>query len=149
MSPWGWVQVSGAYVFRPRADHPVSLELGVNPGQDEFFDATPVPPVRVFTGPVVVEVHRYEANWGGQVYRFYKDEPGVEMEYVVSLIILGAETPGGGNLGISVRTRLRYERDFVDSAWYDLQALRLRAREGNQRCTASARESQGSRWDVR
>lgn len=65
-------QVSGAYIFRPRAEDPISLDLGGPKSQDEFFATTPVPPPRIFTGPLVVEVHRYEAVWGGQVYRFYR-----------------------------------------------------------------------------
>jgi len=67
-------QKSGAYIFRP------------NSSTVFYPGATAVPQLTVVDGPIVTEVHQVFSEWATGVYRLYKRQPYVEVEWTVGPI---------------------------------------------------------------
>ncbi|XP_077290663.1 lysosomal alpha-mannosidase-like [Arctopsyche grandis] len=89
-------RASGAYVFRPKTEDPISFNRPVN---------------RFLTSDIVSEVHQHFSNWTTQIIRTYRGQKHVEIEWTVGPIPIEDKT------GKEVITR--FSTDFkTDSSFY-------------------------------
>ncbi|GFN82787.1 hypothetical protein PoB_000929300, partial [Plakobranchus ocellatus] len=88
-------QSSGAYIFRPKSEKPVKINITTFEG--------------IFKGSVVQEARQVFNSWVTQVVRVYMDEPYVEFEWTIGPIpesdggkelITRYSIPGWGNNGV-------------------------------------------------